>query len=295
MRHAPIALFVFNRPEHTSRTLQALERNSGAAETIVHIFADGPKSDCSGEQKLKIAEVRQLISKKWKFKEVVFHEKSDKWGLADSIIDGVTRIVNEYDRVIVLEDDIVTSPGFLDYMNKALEMYESDESVMHVSGYMFPVKKELPPTFFYNTGSCWGWGTWKRAWQHFDGDVERLISKIDAQDRWHEFNVENTYSFEAQLRANAEGRLKTWAVKWYASFFLRNGHALHPFPSVVNNIGHDGAGENCGTNNHYGWGQLAEAIKLEKIPIEESKSARAAMRDFHRKIAQGGGLEKTMV
>jgi hypothetical protein len=102
---------------------------------------------------------------------------------------------------------------------------------------MFPVKKELPSTFFYNTGSCWGWGTWKRVWQHFDGDSERLISQIDAQDRWHEFNVEDTYSFEAQLRANAEGSLKTCAVKWYASFSLRNGHALHPYPSLVNNIG----------------------------------------------------------
>ena len=284
MKLAPIALFVFNRPSHTRSTLQALEANALADLSELHIFADGPRMNSDTEQLSQISAVDEIICQDWKFKKIYIHRKKHNWGLADSIIDGVTRVVTESGKVIVLEDDIVTSQGFLKYMNDALEFYQSNENVMHVSAYMFPVEGELPSTFFYNTGSCWGWGTWQRAWRHFEADSDRLIASIEKQGRWDEFNIESTYSFEKQLRDNAAGSLRTWAVKWYASFFLRGGHALHPYPSLVNNIGHDGAGENCGSSRIYDWDRLATNINIQEISIEESISARAKMREFNIKL-----------
>ena len=287
MKLAPIVLFAFNRPEHTEQTLRALEQNDLADESDLFVFLDGARACSSPAELSKARAVKEVLLKKWLFKSLRLIERESNFGLADNITDGVTRVVTEFDKVIVLEDDIVTSQGFLKYMNDALEFYQSNENVMHVSGYMFPVEGELPSTFFYNTGSCWGWGTWQRAWRHFEADSDRLIASIEKQGRWDEFNIESTYSFEQQLRANAAGSLRTWAVKWYASFFLRGGHALHPYPSLVNNIGHDGAGENCGSSRIYDWDRLATNINIQEISIEESISARAKMREFNIKLSAG--------
>jgi FkbM family methyltransferase len=283
---APIVLFVYNRPWHTRQTLEALKNNILASESILYIYADGLKPQSSAGDLNKVAEVRRIIySGNW-CGEVKIIEREENWGLADNIIDGVTTIVKKHGKVIVLEDDIITSKGFLQYMNDALSFYSSEERVMHISGYMFPVKTKLPKTFFYNTASCWGWGTWDRAWKYLSNDAATLLDKILDKKLLSHFNIENSYSFENQLRANAEGRLKTWAVKWYASMFLKNGYALHPYPSLVNNIGHDGVGENCGVSSAFSWDVLAEKIRVDKIPIQESDLAKRAMIRFNQKIGQ---------
>lgn len=292
MELAPIVLFVFNRPSHTRRTLQALEANTWAEQSILHIFADGPRENFNSEQLSQTAAVGELIRLDWNFKEIYIHKKDRNWGLADSIIDGVTRVVNEYGRVIVLEDDIITSPGFLRYMNDALNVYEMNEKVMHISAYMFPIEGKLPPTFFYNSGSCWGWATWSRAWQHFDSDATHLLDQIGKNNLISRFNIEETYPFIDHLKANANGDMKTWAVKWYASFFLRGGHALHPYPSFVNNIGHDGAGENCGSTRLFDWDHLATNINIQKMPIEESALARSKVREFNIKLGDGSSSKQ---
>jgi hypothetical protein len=282
MKLAPIVLFVFNRPSHTRRTLQALEANALADLSELHIFADGPRMNSDTEQLSQISAVDEIICQDWNFKKIYIHRKKHNWGLADSIIDGVTRVVTEFGKVIVLEDDIITSPGFLTYMNGALDLYQQNVKVMHVSAYMFPVYDTLPPSFFYNTTSCWGWATWDRAWQHFNQDAGELLERIEREDRIKQFDIEDTYPFSDQLRANAKGELKTWAVKWYASFFLQGGFALHPYPSLVNNIGHDGGGENCGVNSRFEWPNLAQHIELNEIKIAESAKARELMQDFNR-------------
>jgi FkbM family methyltransferase len=283
MNLAPIALFVYNRPWHTRQTLEALAANEWADQSVLYIFADGAKADATEEQLANIAAVRQLIRSRQWCKEVHIIERQRNWGLADNIIDGVTQIVNQYGRIIVLEDDLVTSPGFLRYMNEALELYANEPRVMHISGYMFPVKGSLPETFFYNANSCWGWATWARAWQHFINDPLYLYKQITKSKKTvRRFNINNSYPFLSQLEANMLGKTKRWAVRWYASFFIRGGFALHPYPSLVNNIGHDNSGENCTPQDDFHWPILAKNIPVKPQPIRESRKARKLMEYFYR-------------
>ena len=136
---APIIVFAYNRPYHLRQTLEALSENDLSDQSNLIIFCDGPKNNASPEQLEAIKEVRSIAhAKKW-CKKVIVEESEYNKGLADSIVNGVSSVVEEYGRVIVLEDDIVTSRGFLKYMNDALELYEHDDQVMHISGYMYPL------------------------------------------------------------------------------------------------------------------------------------------------------------
>jgi hypothetical protein len=278
---APIVLFVYARPEHTRKTLEALENNILADQSLLFIYADGLKVNANEEQGKNFQATRALIRKKWRFKEVCIIEREKNWGLADNIVDGVTQIVNRYGKVIVLEDDVVPATGFLQYMNDALNFYENEEKVMHISAYIFPVNKVLPTTFFYNTATCWGWGTWQRAWCYFEPSAAKLAQIIAEKGLIHQFNVQGGYNFYGDLLANANQQMKTWSVRWYASFFLQQGFALHPYPSLVNNIGHDGTGENSSNVGIFLWKKLAQEIKIEPIEIKESQKAIDLIIKFH--------------
>lgn len=280
---SPIVLFVYDRPIHALRTLKGLRDNHLSDKSILYIYADGAKKNASTDELIRIKETRENIRKENWCKDVFIIESEENKGLADSIIIGVTETVNKYGKVIVLEDDLNTSPYFLQYMNDALSLYEDEEKVMHISGYMFPVKTKLPETFFYNTASCWGWGTWKRAWKHFEPNAHLLMNKIEKLGLLKKFNIEGTYCFSCQLKRNISGEAKTWAIKWYASIFLKEGLSLHPYPSLVNNIGHDGSGEHCIKSERFNWSKLADKIKVEKIELKESLVARKNMRHFYRK------------
>jgi FkbM family methyltransferase len=287
---APIVLFVYNRVDYTKQTLEALARNELADQSTLFIYSDGPKANASPIEIAKVQAVRELIKLKSWCKEVVIVEREKNHGLANNIIDGVTTVLQNHNAVIVLEDDIVTSSGFLKYMNDALVLYAEESNVMHISGYMFPVKEKLPATFFYNTASCWGWATWSRAWKNFESDASLLLKKFTTPDQIKKFNVDDTYPFFDHLKQNASGVIKTWAVKWYASMFLNRGYALHCYPSLVNNIGNQGEGESGGVTSIFTWSQLAEKIAVTKIPIVESSAARKAMRRFNNALMRPGKI-----
>ena len=189
---APIVLFVYNRPWHTQQTLDALAKNTLALESELIVFCDGPKEGLVSSSLELIEKTRKIVKGESRFRSVQVIESKENKGLADSIIKGVTEVVNKYGKIIVLEDDLVTSPGFLSYMNDALDVYEKENKVMHVSGYMYPVKSILPETFFIKPTSCWGWGTWKRAWDYFEKDVENQIKSIDKMKGWNEFTLNNS-------------------------------------------------------------------------------------------------------
>jgi hypothetical protein len=279
---APIVLFAYNRPYHTRQTLEALQQNELANESILYIYCDGAKTGDSAEILANIAEVRQIAkSEKW-CKEVVVVEQTSNLGLADSIVSGVTEIVNQYGKIIVLEDDIVTSSGFLRYMNEALNLYNKELRVMHISGYMFPVNcASERETFFYNTASCWGWATWSRAWKYMNTDAAFLLNTISQKKLLKSFNIGGYADFVEQLQLNISGIKKTWAIKWYASFFLQNGFALHPKNSLTLNIGHDDSGENCTETDLYK-SNVAISIRVEAIPIKYSKCIYRKMKHFYR-------------
>jgi FkbM family methyltransferase len=167
-------------------------------------------------------------------------------------------------------------------MNDALNQYEKHDEVMHVSAYLYPVKKSLPDTFFYNCTTCWGWGTWKKAWHNFNPDAKSLYLKINGSKREKAFNLDGAYDYLGDLNKNAEGIMHTWAVKWYASVFLKDGFCLHPGHSLTNNIGHDNSGENCIPSNRFMWNSLIENIAIKEIPFIESKKGRKAIADFSK-------------
>ena len=289
---APIVLFVYNRPWHTEQTLNALMQNELADQSVLNIYADGPKENATEEQLKKIDEVRQVIRKKKWCKEVHIVEADRNKGLADSVIDGVTEIVNKYGKIIVLEDDIVSSQGFLRYMNEALNLYANEDKVMEISGFMFPVNtKSLPDTFFYNVNSCWGWGTWKRAWKFYNNDaLDLYLNLIESKVDWKKFNAYQGNSFKEQLLANVEKKLNTWAVKWHASMFLSDGNVLHPKLSLVKNIGMDGSGTNYteSISNHETI--LAKSIQVKKIPVQENAFLNDVLKNYFQNPTHAGNL-----
>jgi hypothetical protein len=250
-----------------------------AEKSELFVFCDGPSDE---SQRDYVRQVREYIRTIDGFRNVTVVEQSENLGLAASIIGGVKRVVNEYGKVIVLEDDLVTSPFFLTYMNEALGLYFEDSRVMSVTGYMFPVRFKLPDTFFIYGGTCsWGWGTWKRAWARFNPDARELLERITkSYDSISHFNYGGTYDYLRMLRDNAAGKNDSWAIRWYASVFLEGGYGLWPRSSLVNNIGHDSSGRHCGTNDAFRVSQLADRIAVRRIPVEECEEARRCICEF---------------
>lgn len=278
---APIIVFCYNRPWHTEQTLRALAQNELASESVLYIFSDGPKIDATDEQVQKIADVRKVISSISGFKEIHIQNSDTNKGLADSIIDGVTNVVNQYEKVIVLEDDIITTKGFLKFMNEALTMYLHDERVMHICAYMWPHRRWLPETFFYEVPyPGGGWATWKRAWQHYNNDTEYLYNYY--KDKWDIFNKFGSNVLQKQLEENYNGTLKTWFIKWHAVMLQRDALTLYPHRSLTHNTGFDDSGSNCYSTTKFDNSKLANNIKVKRIPIRENKLAAHTIFDFYQ-------------
>jgi hypothetical protein len=244
MNLAPVTLFVFNRPLHTRQTVEALLRNELASESDLIVFSDAPKSEAQTEA---VREVRNYIYKIEGFKSVTIIERETNFGLARSIIEGVTSVVNEYGRIIVLEDDLIVTPHFLDFMNRALNKYEREAQVMQVSGYMFPVKLNIEDdALFLPFTTSWGWASWKRAWKLFDSDAKGYAQiKSDLALR-RRFNLDGAYDYFAMLEAQLCGEINSWAIRWYLSVFMHKGLILYPPQTYVINAGFDGSGTHCG-------------------------------------------------
>ena len=274
---APIALFVYNRPQHTERTVKFLQQNELALESRLFIFSDGPKTVADKE---KVQEVRSFIRKIDGFKSVELIEGKENKGLANSIIEGVNRLTKEYGQIIVFEDDLISSPYTLTYFNEALNRYRNEEKVMHIGAYMYPlVAQNLPESFFYRAATSWGWATWERAWQHFEPNIDTLIQTFDKPKK-AAFSLEHTMNFWRQMRQFKTGKNNSWAIRWYASIFLNGGLTLNPSQSLVNNIGHDGTGVHSGINDIYN--VIINPTPIQYFPtlIEENEAAYRAIKAF---------------
>jgi hypothetical protein len=285
---APIALFVYNRPDHTRRTIQYLKQNELAEQSQLFIFSDAAKDE---SQKEMVQEVRDIIGDVDGFKYVEVIERNRNLGLADSIIDGVSRLTQEFGSVIVFEDDLVSSEYTLKYFNDALKHYEKEEKVMHIGAYMYPLKADhLPQTFFYRAATSWGWATWDRAWKAFEPDIDKIISQFDAQ-KIHQFSIEGSMNFWKQIIEFKNGRNNSWAIRWYASIFLRGGLTLNPLQSLINNIGHDGTGIHSGINDMYN--VVINPLPVTWFPdkLEENPEAYLAIKQF-LKTRKGNLLER---
>jgi hypothetical protein len=261
LEYAPIVLFVYNRLLHTQNTVQALKANHLSAETNLIIFSDGPRSS---EQTKKVESVRNFIKSIDGFKSLRIIERDCNYGLANSIIDGVTKVCNEFGKVIVLEDDIVTSTYFLTYMNDALNHYKNNEKVASIHGYIYPTQG-LPETFFLRGADCWGWATWKEKWELFNSDGVQLLDGLKRQKLLKRFNFNDTYPYSQMLKDQIDGKNDSWAIRWHASAFLNNLYTLYPGKSLVENIGNDGSGTHC-SNTEIFTSNLSDT-KISYFPV----------------------------
>lgn len=274
---APIALFVYNRPEHTRRTISYLQKNLLAEDSRLFIFSDAPKTPAD---KARVDEVRQLIKEVTGFKSVKVTNRKDNLGLANSIISGVTQLVNEYGKIIVFEDDLLSSPYTLQYFNEALTHYAKEEKVMHVGGYMYELAdKKLPETFFWRAATSWGWATWSRAWVNFEDNVDVLLNQFDRQ-KSDQFSINGTMNFWKQLTGFKAGKNNSWAIRWYASIFLKGGLTLNPSTSLIQNIGNDGSGTHSNNESMYQVRIAQKPVKHFPTEIKEDAQAYAAIKNF---------------
>lgn len=259
-------LFVFARPEHTRRTIESLAANELADKSELIIYSDGPRNENDVQA---VNSVRELINTLSGFKSIKVIERKENYGLAKNIIEGVTDACESYGRAIVLEDDIVTSKSFLSFMNNALDYYESVPEVMHISGSSYPINEFCSHgTYFLHLPLCWGWATWERAWTSFRKDLS-VMDFFDKKKMQH-FNFDGSYNYWQQLELNKQSKINTWFVFWYATLFLRKGLSLFPCKSLANNIGFDGTGVHCASDERYRMTANEVNIVVGDIPLRES-------------------------
>ncbi len=277
---APIALFVYNRLEHTGKTLDALKKNNLSKDSELFVFSDGAKESSLKE----VDEVRKYIKTIDGFKKVTVIERPENLGLAKSIIAGVTDLVNRYGRVIVIEDDLVTSPYFLEYMNEGLDYYKDNDKVASIHGYIYPAKQDLPETFFLRGTDCWGWATWKRAWDMFEPDGKKLLTGLKENKLTYAFDFDGSYHFTEMLKRQIEGKNNSWAIRWHASAFLANKLTLYPGKSLVHNIGQDNSGTHKTNFPVFATNVHNSKIHIGDIAVEENLSARKVLVSYFRSL-----------
>lgn len=234
---SPIILFVYNRIDCTERVIEALSSNLLAEQSKLIVYCDGPKLDASAEDLVRIEEVRNVVSSIEGFKKVEIICRTENLGLANSIIDGVSTVMVKYGKAIVLEDDIVTSKGFLRYMNDALDAYQSSNKVFGVSGYCYPLRKEIKnETYFLPISSSWGWATWSDRWSKLRLDSALLLDEIRLNEMQKTMDF-NGYPYYNMLLHQVAGKVDSWAIRFYATMVLENSLFLFPNKSLTENIG----------------------------------------------------------
>ena len=250
-RPAPVALFVYRRPEHTQKTLTALASNHLAAATDLIIFSDGARGD---DDRADVAAVRSLAAEAAGFRSIEIRERENNLGLAQSIISGVTDILETHERVIVIEDDLVTHPAALDYFNRCLDHYADNSGVFSISGYSHPPDvMKLPADYGYDVYAiprmqCWGWATWRDRWAKADFSIpdfaafDASATATEAYAHWIGGDSLNT------LRACMRGEKDVWACRWVYTHFKHHAVCICPTHSLIDNIGLDGSGSNCGSS-----------------------------------------------
>jgi hypothetical protein len=250
---APVAMFVYARPDHTAATLAALAANDGAKETDLHIFADAPRHD---GVKPAVAAVRALISQVAGFRSVALHLADLNLGCSASIKRGIGQLLEQYGRMISIEDDIVTRPAFLRFINEGLERYQHRADIFAICGYNYPADVvALPRDYPHDIYLCrrpspWGWGTWADRWRQVDwslADYEQFWKNPALRDRFRE----GGHDMPGQLRFAHEGRVDAWDIQFSYAKLKSDAFTVVPVKTLVDNIGFDGSGEHSQTSARY--------------------------------------------
>ncbi|HEX5423519.1 MAG TPA: glycosyltransferase [Candidatus Acidoferrales bacterium] len=237
--YAPVVLFVYNRPEHTARTLASLAANVLADQSELIIYADGPKNP---EHEGAVRAAREVARQARGFKSVRMIERDRNLGLANSVITGITETCETYGRAIVVEDDLLLSPDFLAFMNAGLARFIDEDRVYQVSGYMFPGVCKGSRARFLPLTTTWGWGTWQRAWRHLDQNLSELPALRANAGLRRRFDLNGSYDYFEMACRQKSGQIDSWGIAWYLTVFLRGGFILYPARSLVVNVGIEGSG-----------------------------------------------------
>jgi hypothetical protein len=258
-----IALFVYNRSEHTHEVLKGLQRNNISK---LYIFSDGIKDE---KDRDSIEKVRNLIdSVDWCDTEIIKNKENK--GLANSIVYGVNYVLKRHERVIVLEDDCIPSDDFIAFMEKCFDKYENNEKVMNVTGYSLPIG--IPDDYSYGIyfsyrASSWGWGTWRRAWKYFNRN-NLILEEIEKSSNLRKKINRAGEDLIPMLKNQLNGKLDSWAVFWAINIIKNGGVCINPVKSKIRNIGNDGTGIHCGFSNRYEVKIIKEDINLLNLPDE---------------------------
>lgn len=271
--YAPIVLFAFNRPEHLKLALNALSQNAEFHSSPFFIFCDGPRN---AVDRLDIDKTR-MIANQWSHPNKTVIESDINLGLATSVMSGLNQILETYDVVIVLEDDLVVDEFFLNYLNRALKKYKNNRQVMQISAYMFPIPEflERSEALFLPNISSWGWATWKRAWSFFDKNAINWELLLGDKKMRRVFDINGSYAYSDMLLRQMIGKIDSWAIRWNWSVYRSSGLVVYPPFSLVRNIGFDGSGTHCVKSN-IGSTKLRSRIE----PIKFSEDVRVRKEDM---------------
>jgi hypothetical protein len=288
---APIIVFAYARQCHLEKCINSLKKNKYANSSNLTIYCDGSKNNLD---KLAVDKVREYVKKIEGFASVTIKERKQNLGLANSIISGVSEILESYEKIIVLEDDLITSPNFLEFMNKALNLYHDVDEVASVHGYIYPIDVQLKNNFFLRGADCWGWGTWRRAWKLFNPSGSELLNSLKRENLLSKFDFDSTYPYSKMLLDQINGINDSWAIRWYASTFLANKLTLYPHKSLIQNIGLDGSGSH-GDISPFGMVDLNKEDNIVSlIPTVQSNIAREAFKRFFIKNKNSNNVIKKL-
>jgi hypothetical protein len=257
MEHStfPVALFVYNRPDHTRRTLEHLAANTLASETDLYVFSDGPKDEASAQA---VSDVRKVIRAASGFRSITFRDSSANGGLARSVISGVTDILSLHPAAIVLEDDNLTASNFLAYMNAGLRTYAGHPHVGTVTGYSPPLRSPVPGDVYLSPRhSSWGWGTYRDIWQAVDWSISDYPQFLADRRMQQRFNAAGN-DMSTLLRMQMNREIDSWSIRFDYACFKRGLLCVTPTSTMVVNIGFDGSGVHCGTSGEYSDVEIGE-------------------------------------
>ena len=263
---APIAIFVYARPEHTKKMMESLIENSSAKESPIYVFCDNAKKEKDIENVNEVRKYMHEIESKNIFKEIHIIEAEKNLGLANSIISGVTKIINEYKKIIVLEDDLVLSNNCIDYMNEALEFYEKNKKIWSISAYNVPIEipKEYDKDVYLSYRGCsWGWATWYDRWNDIDWDVKdykKFKISIKKRRRLNRGGNDMASMMDKQM----QGLIDSWAIRWCYAQSKKDMYTVYPVKSLIYNEGLDGTGTHQSNTNRFSVVISDEKIKLDK-------------------------------
>lgn len=264
MQLSPIVLFVYNRLEHTKKTIEALKNNNLAINSELFIFSDAPKNEDATKL---VMDVREYIKTITGFKKITIITREKNFGLANSIITGVTEIIKNYGKIIVLEDDIIISPVFLEYMNLMLNKYINNKNIYSVTGYNHPPALMKIPSnysfdiYFCNRACSWSWGTWNDRWSTVDWQISDYDDFKNNKKMIKLFNSSGNDKVK-MLEKQMSNKIDSWAIRWDYHHFKNDAFCVYPVKSYINNIGNDLSGVHSGKTDKYNNNVLNSKMNL---------------------------------